>query len=179
MREKQIYYQEYQPQRLWWIWLIFVLMNLLFIYACISQIIFDKQFGNNPMSNAGLLVTTIVILGFSIWYLLGGLHTYIDKTGIYIKYAPFHVKSKFYDWNNIDKCYLRKFNSFTEIGGVGIKIRTMSFTKTFPKFSYSYTVAGNMGLEIVLSSGKRLLIGTQNPTELENVLEKLGKKQNG
>ncbi len=176
MREKKIYYQEYQRQRAWWVWLIMVSLNLLFIYACVSQIIFDRPFGNNPMSDKGLIIVTILTLGFSVWYLLDGLHTYIDKTGIYIRYAPFHLKSKFYDWNNIDKCYIRKFNPFTETGGVGIKIRTISFRKTFPKFSYSYTVAGNIGLEVVLSSGKRVLIGTQNPTELERVLEKLGKK---
>ena len=124
------------------------------------------------MSNTGLIALTISFVGLPAWYLLGGLHTYI-------RYAPFHFKSKFYGWNEIERFYIRKFNPFTESGEVGIKLRGISFRKIFPNFSYSYTVAGNMALEIVLTSRRKVLIGTQNPTELEKVLEKLGKKNNG
>ena len=42
------------------------------------------------------------------------------------------------------------------------------------KYGTVYNVKGNQGLQITLKNGKKYLIGTQQPTKVNEVIEKLG-----
>lgn len=55
-----------------------------------------------------------------------------------------------------------------EFGGWGFRVVTMNADK-------AYNVSGNMGLQLVLMNGKKLLIGTKQPEHLTDILTKLGK----
>ena len=45
------------------------------------------------------------------------------------------------------------------------------------KYGMSYTVSGNIGLQIYFKNGKKLLIGTQRKQALEYAMEKLMQKE--
>ena len=48
----------------------------------------------------------------------------------------------------------------------------------FPQFesnNIAYNMSGNIGLQLVLNNNKRILIGTQKPEDLSDVLKRLGK----
>ena len=98
------------------------------------------------------------------------LRTWITKDGVFVKVFPFLFRYKFFPWDIISKAYIRKYNPVWEYGGWGIKY------KNFWNFrSIVYNVSGNIGLQLELTTGKRVLIGTRKPVEMEEVLRKLHK----
>jgi hypothetical protein len=170
MRKLRIEFYERQSKKQWWVWVILIGIDLLFIFGCIQQLIFDNPFGNNPISDVGLLIVTILIFLFSVLMIFVlSLHTYINNEGVFVKYFPFQFRYKFYDWNTIRASYIRKYNPISESSGWGISLGNNA-TK-------AYTMSGNMGLQLVLRSGKKILIGTNEPDYLETVLMKLDKME--
>ena len=166
MMKSKTYFQE--EQRLSkFVWIILASINLIFIIGVIMQIGFSKQFGNQPLSDLDLVITTILIFFLTIVLtVFNKMQTYIDTDGIYIRYFPFQFKYKFIDWKIVDKIYIRRYNPFFECGGYGIK---KSFKGT------SFTMKGRVGLQLELNKGKKILIGTQQPEYLKSILLELGK----
>jgi hypothetical protein len=108
----------------------------------------------------------------------------INKEGIYIKIFPFFFRYKFFLWDSISKAYIRKYNPILEYGGWGIRSKFMKFNLFRIKgFNFSnvlnnnvaYNMSGNTGLQLELTNGKQILIGTCKPVEMEEVMRKLGK----
>ena len=78
---------------------------------------------------------------------------------------PFHFSYKIISWKLISKCYIRKYDAISEFGGWGIKF---SFLQKKRK---SFTTKGNIGLQIELKSGQKILLGTQKKEELQRTLD--------
>ncbi len=112
-------------------------------------------------NTGGVLVLLFVFVLFNFFK----LKTRIDEKGIYYQYLPFHFSYRFLPWDVITKCYVRNYNAIFEYGGWGLKF---SFRKSKGK---SFTVKGNIGLQIVLHNGKNILIGTQKKEELQRTIE--------
>ena len=109
-----------------------------------------------------LLAPVIVMIIFRIV----SLETTIRSEGIYYRFKPFRRKPRFHQWADIERFYVRKYNPIREYGGWGVK-------KGRKKASTAFNVRGNMGLQLELKNGKRILIGTQKAEELERVVKKL------
>ena len=100
--------------------------------------------------------------GLALTFLFAKMKTVYSKEGIYIRFFPFIWKEKNLLWTDIKLAKIRQYSPIKEYGGWGIR-----FSR---KNGRAYNVRGKMGLQIVFKSDKMLLIGTQQPTELENYL---------
>lgn len=87
--------------------------------------------------------------------------------GIYVRFIPFHWKEIFIAWDQLETCSVRKYNSSGEYVGWGIIYGLGGAGKV-------YNVSGNQGLQLVFTNGSSLLIGTQKPQELQEVINQLG-----
>lgn len=105
----------------------------------------------------GLVITAVIfILIFSTQ-----LRTSIDHKGIQIRFFPYMPKAKHWKWEDIDEVYVRKY-TFWEYGGWGYRLGNSGT---------AYNTKGFYGIQMVLKNGKkRVLIGTQNPEEMQRVL---------
>jgi hypothetical protein len=92
------------------------------------------------------------------------LETKIDKEGIYVRLFPLHVNFKFFNWNDIEKAYIRKYNPILEFGGWGIR---------FGFKGMAYNVSGNKGLQLEFRNGNKLLIGTNRAEELNSIVTQI------
>jgi hypothetical protein len=92
------------------------------------------------------------------------LMTRIDETGIHYRFYPIHFKYRVIPWVDLHKCYTRKYQPVREYGGWGIK---PSLKKGLGK---SFTVKGTMGIQLELTNGKKVLIGTQLPDAVDRTL---------
>lgn len=117
--------------------------------------------GNLTEKLSGLIILLFVVFLF----IKLKLKTRIDEKGVYYQFFPFHLSFKFIAWNTISNCYIRKYDALSEFGGWGLKF---SF---FKKKGKSYTTKGNIGLQLELTNGKKILIGTQNKEELQRILD--------
>jgi hypothetical protein len=164
--EKQIFFSERQKFNQWWIWLILIGINSTFIVAICIQLFADIPFGNNPMVDVPLVISFVATLALSILFLTLCLETQISAEGIYVRFLPFHLKAKFFPWNDIKTSIVRKYSPIGEYGGWGLR----GF-----KSNMAYNVSGNMGLQLEFISGKKLLIGTQKQDEIKKALQSLDK----
>ncbi|HEU4469539.1 MAG TPA: DUF6141 family protein [Flavisolibacter sp.] len=94
------------------------------------------------------------------------LITQVRTDGIYVRFPPFQPSFDRYEWETILDVYTRHFEALQEYGGWGVR-HSLS--------GKAYIVSGNTGVQVVLKNKKRVLIGTQNPDALTQVLEGLKK----
>jgi hypothetical protein len=113
----------------------------------------------------GALSGLIFVALIAIMFLFMKLKTRIDENGIQYQFSPFRLKYELLTWEDISKVYLRKYDAISEYGGWGIKF---SF---FGRKSKSYTAKGNIGLQIELKNGNKVLIGTQKKDELQRAID--------
>lgn len=147
-------FNEKQRFNQWWLWLLLLLV--------ISNLIREfLQSSSEELST--LLFSAFPILLTALLFLTMKLETTINSEGIYVRFFPFHLKKKYYTWDQIDHCFIRDYQPIMEYGGWGIR-------KTFSGKGTAYNVKGKKGLQLIFSNGDRLLIGTQKAEELKEVL---------
>ena len=143
-------------------------------WGIIQQLILHKPYGNHPVSDANLLLSCIfpvIIVLVVDWLLIKSkLVTEIDKEAIRYKFYPFILKERKIYWEEIEKAYVRKYKPLLEYGGWGIRLGIGGKGRAL-------NIRGNYGLQLELTSGKSLLIGTQKPEELEVFLGAIGKSE--
>lgn len=106
--------------------------------------------------SGGLLLVILLLLALNT-----KLKTHLDKSGIQYKWIPFQKKLKTISWTSVEKAEVIRYDYV----GHGYRISR--------KYGTVHNVAGKMGLQIILKSGEKLLIGTQKPEEMKNFLSTL------
>ena len=161
-------FKETQRFKQWWLWILLLGINGLFLFGVWRQIILGNPFGDNPISNAGLLIATGITIILTILFLNFRLDTAIKKDGIYVRFFPFHSKFKRFTWEKINKSYVRSYSPVSEYGGWGLRYGLFGKGR-------AYNISGNNGLQLEFTDGKKLLIGTNKPDELKTILTGHGK----
>ncbi len=165
---EQLLFTERQAFRQWWLWLILLGLFGLFAFGSYMQIILEQDFGNNPMSNAGLKWG----VGLSLLLILGmysfRLETAIKREGVYVRFFPLELRYSKHAWEVIARSYIREYNPISEYGGWGWRHGDAQIGKAL-------SISGRMGLQLEFKNGEKLLIGTQRAEEIEQVLEQISK----
>ena len=117
------------------------------------------------------VLPSLLVLILPLLFLLFRLETRISNEGIHVRFFPFHLTYRFYSWETIRLSYVRSYNAIAEYGGWGIRFGIFGKGKAF-------NVSGNRGLQLEFMDGRKLLIGTNRPEELDKVLKQLGKEKN-
>jgi len=175
MKEELVFYER-QRFTQWWLFVLLISVNILFLYGCIMQIGLGESFGNKPMSDVKLMVITAITMLITVSFFFIRLDTVINKEGVYFRMFPFHPRFKFIPWDNISQVDVRKINPIGELGGWGIRFKLFNFGGSGISFginTQSYTLSGNKVLKLSLINNKSIYIGTQMPDELSEFLFKL------
>jgi hypothetical protein len=143
---------EIQKIRQIWVFGLMLLVNALAVY----YFAFDS---NDFVAFAPIL--TVLLVDLILVFIQ--LKTNINEKGIYYQLFPFQLKEKKIYWNEIAEVNIRKYSPIWEYGGWGYRY---SF-----KYGKAFNISGNMGLQIILKNGKKILIGTNKPEVLSAFLE--------
>jgi hypothetical protein len=135
-------------------WII-VLMITVTIFSIINYVQMPATFSS--------IAPLIIIFVANLILIALKLNTKINKQGIYFQLFPFQFKYNEISWNDVLTIEVRKYKPIREYGGWGYRF---SF-----KNGKAYNISGNMGLQIVLKNGDKILIGTQKPDELMEFLK--------
>lgn len=163
----EILFCEKQHFRQWWLWLILLGVNGFFFFGILKQVVGGQPFGDKPMSNTGLLISTSLSILLTMMFISFRLETNIRKDGIYVRFFPFQMKFRCYRWNTLTKSFVRQYSPIAEYGGWGLRFGLFGKGKAF-------NVSGNKGLQLEFTNHKKLLIGTNKPNELTEALNKIG-----
>lgn len=164
---EEIIFKETQKFRQWWLWLILLGINGLFLFGVFMQVIGRQKFGDKPMSDSQLIIATIFTIILTLLFTSIRLETIIKNDGIYVRFFPLHLKFKHYSWERLTKSYIRQYSAISEYGGWGLRIGI------FGKGN-AYNVSGDDGLQLEFIDNKKLLIGTNKPDDLTQILQKTG-----
>jgi hypothetical protein len=144
----------------------------VFAVGFYRQILLGKEYGDHPMNNDALIISFVAVIIFfvSIFVLfsVAKLVVSIDRFGIEFRFIPFHRKLHKIEWDMIESYDVRKYKPILEYGGWGIR---------YGLNGKAYNVRGNMGLQLKLKDGKKILLGTQKPDELNAFLQKMNAKK--
>lgn len=156
---EQVLFSETQRFRSWWIWVVILLGIAFPVVILLVTNVGESEHQIIPVVLSFLLPLFIVALLLSM-----KLETTITPEGISYRFAPIHRRFRTIPFSELESAQVRKYH-FIEYGGYGIRY-------TFGD-GKAYNVAGNMGIQLVFKTGKKLLIGTQKADEAAVVLEKI------
>jgi hypothetical protein len=167
LRETEIIYREEQKFGLWLRWLVYLSMGFS---AVITAFAMSKiPASDAPQANWELFLAGLVGLGVPIsiaaLFLLLKLETYVSRDGIYVRYFPFHIRFKRFAPEDLSEYYARQYKPLREYGGWGIRYSLRN--------GKAYNTSGNRGVQLVFKNGKKLLIGSQKPEQLEAAIREI------
>ncbi len=122
-----------------------------------------EPFGNNPMSDLGLIIFFMSYLAFMGFFWFLELRTEIDQRGIRVRLRP--ISTKILKWEDIKQVEPVSY------GFVGYGLRLSL------KYGIVYNARGNKGLAIYLKNGRKYLIGTQIQDRMIQTITELGKAE--
>ena len=151
-----------EEQRFTQTWLI-VLLSISTIIPLI--IIVTEYYKGKTTLNELLLTIGIVVVscGFIFFF---KLKTRIDEIGVHSQFLPFHLSLKSINWTEINKAYVKTYNPIGDFGGWGLKGGSL-WNKSKGK---AINVSGDIGIQLELKNGQKLLIGTKKENEAKQVL---------
>jgi hypothetical protein len=149
LTENQWFYR-----RWWWLMLGVTILSSSTLFLAIHK----------PQGATTLLITAPLLLGVLAALWLMKLTVRVDAFGIHYQYIPFLNRWRHWPWSELQQVFPRTYSPLGDYGGWGIR--------GLPG-NLAYNVWGPSGLQLVFLSGKKLLLGTQQPTELQLVLAAL------
>ena len=164
-----------EEQRFTQMWIIVLLISSAIVPLVI---IFNEYYKNKDAFTGWELALIIAItLLAPVLIFVFKLYTRIDEAGVHYKFFPVHMRYKTIKWDAISKAYVRKYDAITEYGGWGFK--GGAFWRK--SRGIAINVSGDIGIQLELKNGKKILIGTKLEEDARNVLynykEKIEKEE--
>jgi len=146
----------------WWFRILMVMILVIVVGATIPIITNISE--DNDTANIWIFLVNIVTIAILLFIgFVLTLKTRIDNFGIHYGFWPFQKTLKLINWNEMEKVYVRQYSPLCEYGGWGYRIK-------FGGDSKALNVRGDIGIQIVLKSGKKILIGTQKEQESMDII---------
>lgn len=154
-------YKETQEIKSVWLW-IGLVAAILFVVIVLMEQATTKTIHPETIAIFSSFSVLMTLLFKSL-----KLTTVIDEFNVSYKLSPFHLTLRKIPWMLIERCEVRTYNPIGEYGGWGLKYGFKS--------GKAINLSGNKGLQLYLKTGKKILIGTQQPERLEQYLKMIGK----
>ena len=152
-------------------WLLVVLMAIsLAIFAiALWETITNPKTTNTFVSTLLSIIAMAIPIAVTILFFILKLETEVRTDGLYVRFYPMHIRFRKFTGQDLTEYYCRTYRPIREYGGWGIRC---SFTGK----GKAYNVSGNKGVQLVLTNGKKLLIGSQKPDDLAAAIDKMIKR---
>lgn len=168
--EKVLFREEQQFRQWWYILLVFVatVPTLVYgIYALVQKLLYQLEVGTNP-APLTVLVLLVVLMPAMLWLFFAmkfELKIYNDR--IQYRFFPMVFRYRTILPTEIGRFEIRKYKPIVDYGGWGVRRRF--------KWGRAYTVSGNIGLQIYLANGKKILFGTQRSQAILHAMNEMMK----
>ena len=163
VKKEDVVFREVQKFHQVWVLIPVLAVAGLQWYAMVQQLILRKPFGDQPMPDSALVILWILVgVGLPALLFFGRLTTEVRCDGIYIRFSPFHWSFRRIAFSDISQFEVRTYQPLREYGGWGIR---------FTCRGKAYSVSGNQGVQIDLTDGRHILIGSRRAEELWRAIQ--------
>ena len=147
-----------------WIRLVVYPIALLFWAYLMVHVLGGRPVGSDAAPDAFIVVFWL-LFGVGLPLLFHGIRmeTRVGPEGVHLRHFPFHRKFRRWSYEEIRGAEARTYRPLAEYGGWGIRIGPGG---------YAYNVKGNRGVQLVLTSGQRILLGSQQAEALAAAIAK-------
>lgn len=146
-----------------------VLPAAVFAWGVVQQVVLGEPWGDHPLSDAGLIVITLLIGAFCagvLWLLAAArLVTTVAPGVLRIRFTPFHRRDRVFEAPAVQRASPVTYRPLREYGGWGIR---QGFS------GRAYNVSGRRGVRLALRDGTRVLVGSARAEELASALAAAG-----
>lgn len=162
-------FKESQRFNQWWLIALIVFVFLKIGYDLL--IVYREEPKFNTDASSSLIISSIILILVTILIFSLKLKTRIDENGIAYQFSPFHIKAKNVSWESLNKCVVRKYSPIVEYGGWGFRgiVRLKMFG--VGENGRAYNIRGNIGIQMELKDGRKILIGTQKTEQAKQVIK--------
>lgn len=152
-------YKERQKFKQWWLWLILVGALLVpVILVAYDILVQHKAYNTTDIVGGASVPVAILILFYFV-----RLDTEISAEGVSYKFFPVHIRLKTIPWSEISKAYIRQYKPLAEYGGWGLRYGLKGTGRAI-------NISGNIGLQLELKNGKKILLGTGKGEEVKTYI---------
>ncbi|PRD46734.1 hypothetical protein [Sphingobacterium haloxyli] len=153
--KNNLIYRESQSFITWWLCLLYLFVLGAGVYTAWSN--------SNEGKIEGFSVGALIgLIAFAIIFFMR-LRSRIDQEGIHIRFFPFIWKEKTWGWDEIGDVYVKRYSPW-EYGGWGYR---------FGREGTAFTTKGSYGIHLIVSkNGAKMLIGTQKPEKVNEILKR-------
>ncbi len=152
---------EVQHVRRGWMWFILIFAYTGLGMMAVRHLSYQQTAGQSLLTLPSIIFIACLLALVAVLIYNCRLTTIIGGKGIAYRFSPLHLHRRFIAWEDIEELYLREYDALSEYGGWGMK---------FGSGGKAYTVKGKYGLQLQTTDGRKILIGTQRPIELERLI---------
>lgn len=154
---------EDQRMRQIWLWAVILIATAVIWLAFVKLALFDIPSGESP-STYWWLAALLAVFGIALPWLMSWtrLRVQVYDDRLVIDYRPFRRRT--IKLATIAKAYPRQYKPIREFGGWGIRVGWHG--------GRAYNAYGNRGVQLELTDGRTILIGSQHPEELAAAIER-------
>jgi len=139
-----------------------VMVSAIIGSLALVQIATGKPVGNHPISDSGIIIVFLITVIIGVLISSQKLKIIITKDEIIYSFGIFASRSTV-KITDVQRMSITKYDPLTDFWGWGVKNNSTTDC---------YTVSGDTGLELILPNrNRKILIGTNKPTELQLVLQ--------
>ncbi len=169
----KILFKETQQFRQWWVMLFILAATvpamIYNVYGFFSEVVQQIPVGNTP-TPAYVFAISFFVLALALWsFFVMKLEVWIDREGIHYRFFPQIFRTRLISKAEIQRYEIRKYSPLVDYGGWGVR---RGFGR---KWGRGYIVIGNMGLQLYLSNGKKVLFGTQRSQAILYAMDEMMK----
>jgi hypothetical protein len=174
---QKTYFKEEQYFTQAWLWAVLILsvaaMIVPMMIGLYTQLVLGKPWGNQPVGDVALMWIAALELAFAIGLFLlfakMRLITTVSESGLQYRFPPLILKEKEIKKESIRTFEIRQYKPVKEYGGWGIRFGS-------GKTGKAYNVKGNIGMQLELNDGRKILFGTQRADVFQRAMEKMMKQ---
>jgi hypothetical protein len=173
----KILFKEEQQFREWWQIVLRLIATIpamiMCFYTLYMQNVVGVQIGDSPAPNV-VMILALIGLGLGLWVSFSiKMEVWLDSDGIHYRFFPLISKNKFISKEEIQRFEIRKYSAAFDYGGRGFR-RGLG-----RKWGKAYTISGNLGLQLYLTNGKKVLFGTQRHQAIVYAMDEMMKSKTG
>ena len=162
-KRAQPVYHETQSLRRWPTGVLLALPPAALIFITCRQIIWRHPWGNPPASNGGLLFLTILLSAVYFRLMTVRLVTDLRPGALEVGLKGLWPKRTI-PLETIRSARPVEYDPVSDSGGYGIRTG---------RLGQAYTARGNRGVQLELSNGRKILIGSQDADRLAKTITEL------
>jgi hypothetical protein len=141
-----------------------ILLQLLFLWGLIQQVVFGKPWGTKPAGDLALILINLGNLLIIYFIFSIRLEICITDQGISFRMGPVQFRWRNIPWSGIQSARLIRYDGIRDYLGYGLRYSR--------RRGWCYTISGTDGLELILIDQSRILLGTWQKKELAEALKK-------